>query len=106
MMNLNETIEAAVATNLISRITYTPEGRDVYVRNDLKIQDLQWFAGFVADGSVEKFIRLDSDMYAEMGKVLMGFVDRLGDPCPEDPAEKICSELYTAIYEVTKKYWK
>lgn len=36
-------------------------------------------------------------VYERLGRVLMRFIDRVGDPCEaSDPAEHICSELYEA----------
>jgi hypothetical protein len=37
---------------------------------------------------------------AELARVAMRFVDRAGDTCPEDPAEKICEEFYAAMCAV------
>jgi hypothetical protein len=34
---------------------------------------------------------------AKLGRIAMRFVDRAGDTCPEDPAEKICAEFYAAM---------
>ena len=34
---------------------------------------------------------------AELGQIAMRFVDRAGDVCDSDPAEKICQEFYEAI---------
>ena len=38
-------------------------------------------------------LRLD----AELGRVAMQFVDRAGDVCKEDPAERICDEFNIAM---------
>jgi len=34
---------------------------------------------------------------AELGRVAMQFVDRAGDVCEQDPAERICEEFYIAM---------
>lgn len=47
---------------------------------------------FFQDGEVQ-----DARQYEEYGKIAMKFVDRAGDYCEVDPAEKICDEFYEAI---------
>lgn len=40
---------------------------------------------------------------AALGRIAMKFVDRAGDYCDIDPAERICDEFYKAMaYAVTK----
>jgi len=41
---------------------------------------------------------------AELAKVALRFVDRAGDHCKEDPAEKICDEFSAAASDVIDKY--
>lgn len=33
----------------------------------------------------------------ELAQIAMRFVDRAGDYCKEDPAERICDEFYEAV---------
>ena len=40
---------------------------------------------------------------AELGRIAMRFVDRAGDYCDIDPAERICDEFYKAISNAVMK---
>ena len=50
--------------------------------------------------------RADTDLLrdAELGRVAMRFVDRAGDYCKEDPAERICDDFHAAMSDVVDRW--
>ena len=42
---------------------------------------------------------------AELGRTAMRFVDRAGDYCKEDPAERICDQFHGAMADVVDRHY-
>lgn len=84
-----ERLERELATNLAreqATVTQLAEATGRYVNAERECEAL----------------RVD----AELGRIAMKFVDRAGDHCKEDPAERICDEFNKAIGEaVTRLCW-
>ena len=48
----------------------------------------------------------EAERDAALGRIAMRFVDRAGDYCDVDPAERICDEFYRAMGEEVERQWK
>lgn len=48
-----------------------------------------------------EMIKLYED--AELGRAAMRFIDRAGDYCKEDPAERICDEFHNAMADIVDR---